>query len=117
MNRLEISHRRMVYVDDSLILRLFGGLTSWRLGLGYPKFFVQDSAIWYCCPETQGLSFEEINGLFGDEVVVQMTHASEAVLEQTMTNESEGAVRQRLWEGRRSFLAMERNLRFECHRG
>jgi MFS family permease len=45
-------------------------------------------AIWYCCPETKGLSLEEINGLFGDEVVVQLTHTSGTVLEQTPTNVS-----------------------------
>jgi MFS family permease len=45
-------------------------------------------AIWYCCPETKGLSLEEINGLFGDEVVVQLTHHSGAVLEHTQTNET-----------------------------
>lgn len=46
-------------------------------------------AIWRCCPETKGLSLEEINGLFGDEVVVQLTHTSAAVLERTATNETE----------------------------
>lgn len=33
--------------------------------------------IWYFCPETKGLSLEEVNGLFGDEVVVQLTHITE----------------------------------------
>jgi hypothetical protein len=56
-------------------------------------------AIWCCCPETKGLSLEEINGLFGDEVVVQLTHASE-VLEQTRTNESEGAGRRETGGGK-----------------
>jgi hypothetical protein len=46
-------------------------------------------AIWYCCPETKGLSLEEINGLFGDEVVVQLTHTSGAILEHAQTNETE----------------------------
>ncbi|KAF4631073.1 hypothetical protein G7Y89_g7062 [Cudoniella acicularis] len=34
-------------------------------------------AIWYFCPETKGLSLEEINGLFGDDVVVNLTHITE----------------------------------------
>ncbi|RDW68215.1 hypothetical protein BP5796_08872 [Coleophoma crateriformis] len=34
-------------------------------------------AIYLLCPETKGLSLEEINGLFGDEVVVKITGVSD----------------------------------------
>jgi len=32
--------------------------------------------LWFFFPETKGLSLEEINGIFGDEVVVRLTHNS-----------------------------------------
>jgi hypothetical protein len=60
-------------------------------------------AIWYCCPETKGLSLEEIGGLFGDEIVVQLTHTSGTVLKQTRTNETEHAARQETMEGKEGF--------------
>jgi hypothetical protein len=34
--------------------------------------------IYFCCLERKGLSLEEINGLFGDKVAVQLTHLTEA---------------------------------------
>jgi MFS family permease len=43
--------------------------------------------IYLCCPETKGLSLEEINGLFGDEVLVQLTHITtteHAALQETL---------------------------------
>jgi len=44
---------------------VFIALTVVNLGLMY-----------WLCPETKGLSLEEINGLFGDNVVVQLTGVS-----------------------------------------
>ena len=35
------------------------------------------AVIWWLFPETKGLSLEEINEMFGDEVVVHITHISD----------------------------------------
>ncbi|KAH7928789.1 general substrate transporter [Leucogyrophana mollusca] len=36
---------------------------------------VNTSVIWWCFPETKGLSLEEINGKFGDEVAIQFSES------------------------------------------